>query len=137
MQRMDFNFFNISCFFYAVLAISSSLVRMIAADRFTRWEKRLIENEEKPFWVFVTSLFTIMYILILWFMVWKTAIAYGWILALLLSFTLLKSSLLIIDYQRFRRIAASFIQNKHRKRILNILIFVFGIGLLLIGLFLY
>ena len=134
---MQINFFNISCFLAAGLALTSSIVRIVFPEILNSFEKNLIRTEEKPFWVFALGVFSIMFIIIVWFQVWKSTLQYTWIMASLLSISLAKSSMFVFNYERFRRIAAKFVGNHKKMLILNLLILSYGLGLLAMGLFLY
>lgn len=134
---MHINFFNITCFIAAGLALISSLMRILFPDILNSYEQKLIEADEKPFWVFALGVFSIMFIVIVWFHVWVTSIAYSWILASLLSLTLFKSSLFVFNYEKFRKIASSFIGENNKMIVLNLIVLFYGLSLLILGIFLY
>ena len=134
---MQINFFNISCFVAAGLAILSSIVRLVFPELLNSFEKTLIITEEKPFWVFALGVFSIMLIVIVWFHVWKSTLQYTWIMATLFSVSLIKSSMFVFNYEQFKRISAKFIGNNKRMKILNLFVLFYGLVLLAMGVFLY
>lgn len=134
---MQINFFNISCFVAAGLAILSSIVRLVFPEILNSFEKNLIRTEEKPFWVFALGVFSIMLIVIVWFHVWKSTLQYTWIMATLFSVSLIKSSMFVFNYEQFKRISAKFIGNNKRMKILNLFVLFYGLVLLAMGVFLY
>ncbi|MBN2779100.1 MAG: hypothetical protein JXR36_15795 [Bacteroidales bacterium] len=134
---MYLNFFNITCFIAAGLALISSLVRFVLPEILNSFEQKLIETEEKPFWVFALGVFSIMFIVIVWFHVWRANIQYSWIMASLISISLIKSCMFVFNYDKFRQFAAKFIGNNKRMLVLNLLVLSYGLVLLVMGLFLY
>lgn len=134
---MHINFFNITCFIAAALALSSSFMRILFPDILNSYEQKLIETDEKPFWVFALGVFSIMFIVIVWFHVWKSTLQYTWIMASLFSVSLVKSSMFVFNYDKFRQFAAKFIGNNKRMLVLNLLVLSYGLVLLVMGLFLY
>ena len=108
---MHINFFNITCFIAAGLALSSSFMRILFPDILNSYEQKLIETDEKPFWVFALGVFSIMFIVIVWFHVWKSTLQYTWIMASLFSVSLVKSSMFVFNYDKFRQFGDKFFGN--------------------------
>ena len=134
---MQINFFNIACFIAAGIVLSGSLFRIFYPVVLKNFGQKLFESEETPFWVFAFGVFAILFIVILWFHVWISNVRYSWIVAILLSFSLIKSSFFILNYNQFKPIMVRFIGNKKRVLGFNLLMILYGLSLIGLGMFLY
>jgi hypothetical protein len=134
---MELNFFNITCFAYAGFALLTRLLIFIFKDDWNLWELNKAYSEKKPAWIYFLALFSISFVLFSWFKVWSGSVDYGWILAGLLSLTLIKISQLLFNYNRFRAFVAEALYSKEKMLFINIGVFTFSIALILMGIYLY
>lgn len=134
---MELNFFNITCFAYAGFALLTRLLIFIFKDDWNQWELNKAYSEKKPAWIYFLALFSISFVLFSWFKVWSSSVDYGWILAGLLSLTLIKISQLLFNYNRFRAFVAEALYSREKMLFINIGVFTFSIALILMGIYLY
>jgi hypothetical protein len=134
---MDLNFFNITCFSYAGFALLTRLPLIFFKEEWNQWELNKAYSREKPVWVSFAAIFSVLFVLFSWYKAWSSNIEYGWILAALLSITLIKVSQLLFNYVQFREFAARTLYNKDKMLIVNLGVFVFAIVLILMGIYLY
>jgi len=134
---MELNFFNITCFFYAGFALMTRLPILFLNEEWTQWELNKAYSREKPVWINVVAISSVLFVLFSWYKAWSSNIEYGWILAALLSITLIKISQLLFNYSQFRDFAATTLYNKDKMLLINLGVFAFAIVLILMGIYLY
>jgi hypothetical protein len=134
---MELNFFNITCFVYAGFTLMTRLPIIFFQDEWNQWELNKAYRKEKPAWINIAAIFSVLFVLFSWYKAWSSNIEYGWILAVLLSITLIKISQLFFNYDQFREFAATTLYNKDKMLVINLGVFVFAIVLILMGIYLY
>lgn len=134
---MELNFFNITCFAYAGFAFITRLLIFIYKERWNQWELNKAYSKEKPAWIYFAAIFSVLFVLFSWYKVWFSNIEYGWVLAVLLSITLIKISQLLFNYDRFREFAAKSLYDKGRMLLINFGVITYAIALILMGIYLY
>jgi len=134
---MELNFFNITCFAYAGFALMTRLPIIFFNKEWNQWELTKAYSKEKPAWINVVTIFSVLFVLFSWYKAWTSSIEYGWILAAFLTFTLIKVSQLLFNYDQFREFAAATLYNKDKMLIINLGVFAFAMVLSLMGIYLY
>lgn len=134
---MELNFFNITCFVYAGFALMTRLLIFIFKEKWNQWELNKAYSKEKPVWIYFVAIFSVLFVLFSWYKAWSGNIEYGWILAALLSITLIKISQLLFNYDQFREFVAKSLYDEKRMIFINIGVITFSIILILMGIFLY
>lgn len=134
---MNLNFFNITCFAYAAFAILTRLIMILKKDKWNQWELNKAYKEKKPWWIYLIAILSVLYISLSWYMAFTSGIKYGWILAALLSLTLVKISQLLFNYDKFREFVKDILSNKSKLLRTNLGVFFFSLLLIFLGLVVY
>jgi hypothetical protein len=133
----DINYFSILCFVWALIGIVSRILMIYLGDRWGKWELDKVYSKRKPKWIYVVGALSLIMIGFTWYEVIVSGIQFSWIIALLVSLTLIKVYTLIFDYQRFREFAKEILNNKKKLINLNIGVITFSVVFILMGIFLY
>lgn len=134
---MNFNYFSYLCFIWAIVGIVTRILMTVYGESWNRWEMERAYKKEKPKWIYLISLLGILLVAFTWYQVFNLDIEYSWIIALLLSLTLVKISALLFNYEKFRAFASDILNNPKKKLRLNISVFIVSIVMILLGLFVY
>jgi len=131
------NYFSYLCFFWALVGLISRFFIVRYGKKWNKWELDKAYTKKKPGWVYFLGFFGILLVVFSWYKVFTTNVKYSWIIALLISLTLIKVFNLIFNYNKFRQFVVKTLKNTKRWLLINIAIIIFSIILLLMGLFLY
>lgn len=134
---MNFNYFSYLCFIWAIIGIVTRILMTVYGERWNKWEMDQAYKEEKPKWIYLISLLGILLVAFTWYQVFNLDVEYSWIIALLLSLTLVKISALLFNYEKFRAFASETLNDPKKKIRLNISVFIVSIVMILLGLFVY
>jgi hypothetical protein len=134
---MRFNYFSYLCFIWAIIGIATRILMTVYGERWNKWEMNHAYKAEKPKWIYFIAIVGILLVGVTWYQVFNLNVAYSWVIALLLSLTLIKISVLLFNYEKFRVFAAETLNNPRKKLRLNISVFILSIIMILLGLFLY
>jgi len=129
--------FKTICFFWAAVAIISRVAMVMMKEKWKEWEINSAYKAKKPLWIYFLGIFGIILIGITWFTYLYYGIQYGWILAGLISLTLVKIFTLLFNYDQFREFVQRALKDKRKMLHLNISVLVLAAGLICMGLFLY
>jgi len=132
-----FNYFSLLCFFWAFIGIISRFLIVFLGEKWNKWELNSAYSEEKPKWIYLISIISLFLVIYTWYQVFITEIEYSWIIAALISLTLIKVSALLFNYEQFRTFAKEVLNNKSKLQQLNIGVLLFSIICIGMGLFLY
>ncbi len=130
-------YFRILCFGWAAVGIGSRLAMAVMGKRWAAWEEHEAYARQRPLWVILVSITGLFLIGLTWFMAIHQEVAYGWILALLLTVTMLKITMLLFNYQLFREFVRSSLNSKERMTAINGSVLVLSGLMIWMGLFLY
>lgn len=134
---MNFNYFSYLCFIWAIVGIVTRILMTAYGERWNKWEMDHAYKEEKPKWIYLISIFGVLLVGFTWYQVVNLNVKYSWIIALLLSLTLIKISALLFNYEKFRAFASETLNNPKKKLRLNISVFIVSIVMIILGLFVY
>ena len=133
----DLNYFSILCFSWALIGIGSRLIMIYIGQRWNKWELEKVYSEEKPAWIYFAGVAAFFLVGYTWFKVFTTDIRFSWIIALLITLTLIKISTLIFNYNKFREFAKTVLNDKQKLMKLNIGVVIFSVIFILLGIYLY
>ncbi len=131
------NYFSFLCFFWALVGLVSRFFILKMGEKWSNWELGKAYTASKPKWIYFLGVFGISIIIYTWYQVIVTEIRYSWIIAVLISLTLIKVFNLMFNYEGFREFVVNTLNNKKRWKLINIVIIVFSIILILMGIYLY
>jgi len=106
-------------------------------DKWNEWEMKNAYKEEKPKWIYVISILGVLLVAYTWYMVITTDVAYSWVIAALISLTLIKITNLLFNYDKFRDFASTVLNDKSKKMKLTISVTIMSIFLIVLGYNLY
>jgi dolichol kinase len=133
----DINYFSFLCFVWAAVGIASRLLMIHLGDRWSKWELEKAYSQKKPKWIYTVGMLSLIIVGFTWYKVVVSQVRYSWIIALLVSLTLIKVFTLIFNYQQFRELAEEILHDRKKLTQLNIGVIIFSIIFILIGIFLY
>lgn len=133
----NLNYFELLCYFWALLGIISRILMVSLGNRWNKWELKSAYAEKKPAWVYLVMVAGYLLIGFSWYKVATSDVSHTWIIALLVSLTGIKISALLFRYNQFRVFAKEILSSKAKLIRLNISVFVFSIVLVCLGIFLY
>ena len=133
----NLSYFSILCFVWAIVGIGSRLLMVYFGKRWNKWELEKAYSEEKPRWIYLIASVSLIIVAFTWYKVITTNIMYSWIIALLISLTLIKVFTLIFNYHRFREFVGNILNDKKKLAQLNVSVLLFSIVFILMGIYLY
>lgn len=131
------NYFSVLCFAWALMGIGSRFVMVYLGQRWNKWELDKVYSEEKPSWIYFAGVAALALVGFTWFKVFTSDVAYSWVIAILITLTLIKISILIFQYSKFRVFAKTVLNDQLMFMKLNIGVVIFSIVFILLGIFLY
>jgi len=135
--KMNFNYFSYLCFGWAFVGIVTRILMVGLGDRWNKWEMKSAYKEKNPLWIYIISALGLALVIFTWYQVFKLDVRYSWIIALLISLTLVKISALLFKYNEFRKFASETLNNPKKKMKLTISVFIMSIILIVMGIVLY
>ncbi len=136
-EYMNLNYFSILSISWALVGILTRILMTIFGERWNKWEMTKAYKEERPRWVVAVSLLGVLLVGYTWYQVMVSDLAYTWIIALLLTVTLVKIGALLFRYDAFRAFARDVLGNPAKKRQLTLSVFLISLVMLWMGFFLY
>jgi hypothetical protein len=137
MLSMDFNYFSYLCFAWATLGIITRILMVGFGDKWNRWEMNHAYSKKKPKWIYGVAIIGVLLVLLTWYKVFSLNVKGSWIIATILSLTLVKISALLFNYEKFRTFASNTLNNPKKKMRLTISVLLMSIVFILLGLFVY
>ncbi len=134
---MDTLYFRYLCYGWAAVGIITRILMVGFGDKWNEWEMKNAYKEEKPKWIYIVSILGVLLVGYTWYMVITTSVPYSWIIATLISLTLIKISNLLFNYNKFREFASSVLKDKKKKMQLTISVFIMSVMFILLGYNLY
>lgn len=134
---MEFNYFSYLCFVWAAVGIITRILMVTLGDKWNKWEMNHAYTKKKPFWIYVIAGTGFALVIFTWYQVFNLEVKYSWIIALLISLTLIKISALLFNYDKFRKFASNTLNDPKKKMKLNISVFLLSIVFIFLGLFVY
>ena len=101
------------------------------------WEESQAYKKERPRWVVLVSVLGLALVVVTWVINFTQEIPYGWILALLMTSTTVKVSVLLFNYEAFRVFMKESLQDSKRMMMINASVIVLSAVLIWMGLVLY
>jgi len=131
------NYFRVLCFIWAIVGLVTRFLIVSLGVSWKEWELGKAYTRSKPRWIYFVAVFAFMVVTFTWYKVFTTEVRYSWIMALLVSLTLIKVFLLIFNYERFRSFIENILNDRKKLTLLNISVLVFSIIFMLMGMYLY
>lgn len=131
------SYFRALCLFWALVGLMSRFFILKMGEEWNRWELDSAYTESKPKWIYLLAVLGVSLVAYTWYQVVVTDVQFSWIIALLVSLTLIKIVNLIFNYNKFREFVVNILDDKKRWRQLNISVVAFSIVLIMLGIFIY
>ncbi|MGM0396110.1 MAG: hypothetical protein ACQEP4_03555 [Bacillota bacterium] len=106
-------------------------------DKWNKWEMDHAYSENKPFWINIVAALGIAVVVFTWIQVFRLDVDYSWIIAVITTLSLIKISVLLFNYEKFREFASKTLNDKSKRLRLNLSVFVASLIFIALGLFLY
>jgi len=134
---MNINYFEGLCFFWAGIGFGSRILMGLLGERWNKWETEHAYAENRPIWIYIVTVLGFILVAFTWLQVVRSPIRYDWIIAVLVTFTLVKLSALLIAYDQFRSFVKTILTDSKKFRRLNIGVIVFSLITTIMGVWLY
>lgn len=134
---LPFNYFQGLCFFWAAIGIGSRVLMRVFGQKWNNWEIDKAYSEKRPIWIYGIVVLGVLLVAATWIQVVRTSIPYSWVIACLVSITLIKLSALLFAYDRFRQFVSQTISDAKKFRQLNIAVVLFSFICIWMGVSLY
>lgn len=131
------NYFSILCFVWALIGITSRIIMGIMGEKWKEWELNSAYPSKKPKILNILGIVGYLIVIFTWYMVFISNIKYSWIIAALVSVTVIKISILLFSYKAFRKFASKMLNDKKKMFQLNLGVIVYSVLLIFMGIFLY
>jgi hypothetical protein len=106
-------------------------------EKWNKWELEKAYSEEKPKWIYLIGVISLAVIAFTWYQVITLQVKFSWIIAALVTLTIIKVASLLFNYSAFRAFAASMLNDRIKMMRLNAGVFIYSIVLVAMGVFLY
>jgi len=136
-RKMNFNYFSYLCFTWAIVGIVTRILMIVYGDHWDKWEMNRVYKQEKPKWIYLISFLGTLLVVLTWYQVFNLNVDYSWVIALLLSLTLVKISVLLFNYEKFRIFAFETLNNSRKRLRLNVSVFMISIIMIILGVYVY
>lgn len=93
----EINYFSILCFVWAFVGILSRILIIFLGDKWTKWELDKAYSQKKPKWIYAVAILSLAIIGFTWYQVIVSGVQFSWIIAVLLSLTLIKVYTIIFN----------------------------------------
>lgn len=131
------NYFSVLCFVWALIGIGSRIVMIRLGEKWNTWELEKVYAKEKRIWVYFAGLIAVLLVCLTWYKVYTTDIKFAWVIALLISLTLIKVFTLLFHYEKFRLFAKTVLNDKRKLMQLNVAVAIISAVCIGLGIFLY
>lgn len=131
------NYFQFICFLWAAIGIISRIAMAVMGEKWDDWELKSAYGSKKPAWINIVGIIGYGMVGFTWYKWFTTDIAYSWVIAVLVSLTVVKISTLLFNYQAFRQFLKITLNNKKKMLYLNVSVVIFSLVLVWMGVHLY
>lgn len=131
------NYFKIICFIWALIGILSRIIMGIMGPKWKTWELNQAYAPKRPLIITVIGITGYLIVVFTWYMVFHQPQPHAWIIALLVSLTVIKISTILFRYNIFRTFASQMLQDSNKMKLLNIGVLIYSIVLIAMGILLY
>lgn len=125
------------CFFWALIALVSRGAMFIMQDKWKKWELDSAYTEQRPAWILGVIVFGAVLIALTWFAWLYFSVAYGWIIAVLVSLTLVKMGTFLFSYGKFRSFVSHMLNSPGKMAALNAAVLGLAAALIALGVLVY
>lgn len=134
---MEFNYFSWLCFSWAFVGIVTRILMIVLGYKWNKWEMDRAYTKKKPAWIYGVGGLGFALVVYTWYQVFNLEVAHSWIIAVIISLSLIKISALLFNYSKFRKFASETLNNPQKKRILNLSVFLMSIIFIMLGIYVY
>lgn len=134
---MNINYFEGLCFLWAGIGFGSRILMGLFGERWNKWEIKHAYAEKRPFWIYIIAIAGIGLVALTWLQVVRSPIPYAWVIAVLVTLTLVKLSALLFAYDKFRSFVETTLSDPSKFQRLNIVVILFSLITTSMGIWLY
>jgi len=134
-------YFKVLSIVWGALMVLEGPVTRILGRRWARVGPKATDPEKQPgtpFWAWAGAMAALVLIAVTWAMYVKSEVRYSLAATLVVTLSLVQTSQVLFNYRRFRQFAVrAAVQRPLFLTALNVVTAVIGIGLILLGIFVY
>lgn len=131
------NYFKILCFVWAFIGIGSRIIMGMMGESWKEWELDSAYATKRPKTITFIGILGYLLVIFTWYMVITTTVSNSWIIAALVSLTVIKISTILFKYDVFRAFAVKTLNDKKKMMSLNVGVLIYSALLVGMGIFLY
>ncbi len=131
------NYFGVICFVWALIGIGSRIIMALMGEKWNEWELNSAYASEKPKILNIVGAAGYLIVILTWYMVIVSDVEYSWIIAVLISATVIKISTVLFNYKVFRKFVSKMLNDKKKMFQLNLGVLIYSVILIFMGIFLY
>jgi len=132
------NYFQVLSFVFGAALILTRGAIHLFPERWNKFELNKAYTEKQPRWVWIVALFGLLLLAFTWYMHFTAGVPNSLVITLVLTLTLVKTSQVLFNYNSFRQFVVRVLtRDRKTLAVINIAALGLGIGLILIGVFLY
>lgn len=131
-------YFKIFSIVMGLVSIGVRPLMHLMPEKWNRFELGIVYTEKRPSWVWMMGIISLTIVCFTWYKELTTDIEYSLILTIIVTLTLLKTLQILFNYNAFRKfVHRALVEDRSIIRKINIAATIMGIGLLLLGIFIY
>lgn len=132
------NYFQGLCFFFGALLVLTRPAIQFFPKKWNDFELNTAYTENQPRWVWIVALVGLLLVGFTWYKHLTTDIAYSLVITIILSLTLIKTSQVLFNYQRFRQFVVHvLIEDRKKLAVINTVALILGVVVISLGFNLY
>lgn len=131
-------YFKVFSIIWGIAMVGVRLMIHLIPEKWNEFELNKVYTEQKPKWVWAVGILSILIVAVTWYKEITTEVNLSIIVTVLTTLTLIKISQLLFNYNKFRSfVVKALVEDRRIITRINIVTTVFGITMILLGLFLY
>lgn len=132
------NYFAVLSIVFGVVILVTRVLMHLMPKRWNEFELKKAYTEERPRWVWVAAGLSVVVVGYTWYRHFTDQVSYSLIITLIISLSVFKTAQVLFNYKQFRSFASHVLTKDRSKLVLlNAVLFVFGIAVIGMGVFLY
>ena len=133
----NLNYFSLLCFVWAFIALGSRAIILYLGEHRNKWELQKVFSLKKPGWIYSVAVISVLTVGYTWLQVWFAGIRYSWIIAALITLTLIKVFMVLFNYQEFHSFVKEIQKSRQKLTKFSFAVTLFVIACVLMGIYLY
>lgn len=132
------NYFKIFSIVFGILMVIVRLLIQLIPEKWNKFELEHAYTQKRPAWVWIAAFIGLVVVGITWYMELTTDVRFSIVFTIVITSTLIKVSQVLFNYENFRNFAKkALVEDRSIIVKINIATIALGVGLILLGVFVY